>query len=224
MEIKTLRHILNEKLKTAMPILLFIPVYLVWFKIIELVPFRYCYRTDIGLDDALPFIKYFIVPYFAWFAYIPAVGVYLLFGDEKEFKSFSRMMISGMVIFLVLNTFFPTAVSLRPAYIGKADFFGKLVAYLYSIDTSTNVFPSIHVYTTVTALVCLNRSRTRLVEERIKRTAVGLISVCIILATVFLKQHSLLDVIFGFIMCACINHANNRTMSRGATKYCEVTD
>ncbi len=224
METKLLKQEISEKIKTAMPILLFMPIYMVWFKILELVPLGFCYRTDLWIDEAFPFVKYFIMPYFIWFAYIPTVGVYLLFRDETEFKSFQNMMIGGMVFFLILNTFFPTAILLRPVHITGSGLCTNLVRYLYSIDTSTNVFPSIHVYTTVVAFVCISRCKGRLAAKKGVKLIAWLLSVAIILATVFLKQHSVLDVAFGFALCGAINYINNRHLTRKATNYCEITD
>ena len=224
METKVLKKELGEKLKTAMPILVFMPVYMVWFKILELVPFKFCYRTDLWIDGSFPFIKYFIMPYFVWFAFIPFVAVYLLFKDEDEFRLFQNMMIGGMIIFLILNTFFPTAISLRPAYVTGSDIFSRLVRYLYSIDTATNVFPSIHVYTTVVAFASMMQCRGRLANNIFFRLAEGVLCVSIILATIFLRQHSLLDVASGFLMGMGMNYIITRHITRDATKYCEVVD
>ncbi|MCR5784986.1 MAG: phosphatase PAP2 family protein [Eubacterium sp.] len=208
---------MKEKIKTALPVLLFMPVYLIWFRIIEYVPFKFCIRTDFAIDEVFPFIRYFIIPYVAWFCYIPAVGIYLLFKDTEEFKSFQRLMIWGMVAFLLLNTFFPTAISLRPTRVIGSGLCAELVKGLYSVDTSTNVFPSIHVYTTVVAFLCMSRTSSKAGENKLVRAMIGIMSVSIVLATIFLKQHSLLDVLFGFLMCLMMNGINNRMIDKSSS-------
>ncbi|MCR5715277.1 MAG: phosphatase PAP2 family protein [Lachnospiraceae bacterium] len=200
------KRLLDDRTRVAMPILIFLPIYLIWFKFIELVPFRFCIRTDLLLDKSIPFIKQFAIPYFLWFLFIPLVGAYLVFYDKEEYKRFQALLISGMVFFLILNTFFPTGLILRPAYVAGRDIFATMVRFLYSIDTSTNVFPSIHVYTSVVAYVCMFRSTGTLACKRSCRIMVALISVSIILATMFLKQHSVLDVFFGIAMCPILDH------------------
>ncbi|MCR5594236.1 MAG: phosphatase PAP2 family protein [Lachnospiraceae bacterium] len=190
----------KERLKTALPILIYLPVYFIWFGMIELLPYRDFLRTDMGIDRSIPFIRQFIVPYFLWFLFVPGVGIYLLFKDKEEFKIFQILLIAGMTLFLVINTLMPTGINLRPHTVPGNDIFSVLVRFLYSIDTSTDVLPSIHVYNTIVACSCIFESKDKFAKSRPCRIAVIVITVLIILSTVFLKQHSVLDVVFGIAM------------------------
>ena len=75
----------------------------------------------------------------------------------------------------------------------------KIVKFLYKTDTSTNVFPSIHVYNTLCVEIAILKSRLPKKHKGIT-TFVVILSVLIIAATVFLKQHSIIDVFGAFGM------------------------
>ena len=123
---------------------------------------------------------------------------YLLLMDEDIHVKTSICLMSGMMIFLVLSTLFPTAQDLRPSAV-QNDLFGRLVLQLYARDTSTNIFPSIHVLNTLFATqgICsLKDSRL----HRVLKPAVVASAVLIVLSTLALKQHSVIDVAGAFVL------------------------
>ena len=148
----------------------------------------------------IPFCEFFVIPYFAWFLMVPSVCIYLLMHKESEYKRMSYMLIFGMSVFIVFSLIVPTKLYLRPYFIPGDNLCSRMVAYLYSIDTSTNVFPSIHVYNTCVAMQAVMRSNTKLFKKAGMRIGVDVLSVLIILSTVFIKQHSLLDVAGALIL------------------------
>ena len=77
--------------------------------------------------------------------------------------------------------------------------FTQMVQYLYSIDTPTNVFPSIHVYNSVAVAIAFMTCRSMQKHPVIRYGAVVL-AVFIVLATMFLKQHSVSDVCCALIL------------------------
>ena len=70
---------------------------------------------------------------------------------------------------------------------------------LYRTDTATNIFPSIHVFNSIAAHVAVAKNR-KLGGNIWIRGGSFLLMVSIILATMFLKQHSVLDVIAGTLL------------------------
>ena len=57
------------------------------------------------LDDVIPFCKYAIVPYFAWFAWIPFTLFYLLLrGDRSDFWRVCLCLFAGMTIYDAQST------------------------------------------------------------------------------------------------------------------------
>ena len=111
------------------------------------------------LDDVIPFCKYAIVPYFAWFAWIPFTLFYLLrHGERSDFWRVCLCLFAGMTIALSCYLLLPTGLALRPYRVYGSDIFARLVRMLYAVDTARNVCPSIHVFNSVTLMIGYRRS------------------------------------------------------------------
>lgn len=68
------------------------------------------------LDDLIPFCKYAIVPYFAWFLWIPFTLFYLLWkAPRADFWRLCLPLFAGMTIALACYVILPTGLDLRPA-------------------------------------------------------------------------------------------------------------
>lgn len=107
-----------------------------------------------------------------------------------------------MTVFLLVSTFFPNGHHLRPSVMPRDNIFTQLVALLYRTDTSTNLWPSIHVYNSIGAHIAFRRSE--LGKNKVLRFASFFLCVSIILATVFLKQHSVFDMVTAFVMAGAL--------------------
>ncbi len=194
------KKFLIHKLVLALPILIFMAVYMAWFGAVEKADFAGCTEIHTFLDDKIPFCEYFIIPYLLWFGYVAVGVVYQLFADEKAFKELCGVLMSGMFVFLIVSTMFPNILFLRPEEMPRDNVFCHMVEGLYKTDTPTNVMPSIHVFNTLAVLFSVFRSQGKLAGNFWVRTGCVILSVSIILATMFLKQHSVLDVTGAIIM------------------------
>lgn len=153
------------------------------------------------LDKYIPFCELFVVPYYLWFFYITAVLVYFIFYNESV-REYNQLIFSlgiGMTLFLFISFVYPNGLNLRPAEFPRDNFFTGWVGSLYRTDTPTNVFPSIHVYNSVVACIAVRRCES-LRKRRGIQISSFVLSVLIILSTVFLKQHSVSDVISAFVL------------------------
>ena len=147
----------------------------------------------------IPFCEVFIIPYFLWFAYIVASCVIMVLkADNQEFIRFALSLIIGMSLCMVICMVYPNGLTLRPDTLPD-NVFGRLVAGLYSTDTPTNVFPSIHVYNSIAVHTALSKCKTL---KNHKGLLTGSLILCILIcmSTVFLKQHSLYDVGGAFVL------------------------
>ena len=90
---------------------------------------------------------------------------------------------------------FPNAQNLRPADPGRG-LSGWILGKIYAADTNTNVLPSMHVVGCAGACMAAFDSR-RLRKWRWPMVVMGLL---ICASTVFVKQHSFLDVIWGAVV------------------------
>ena len=82
------------------------------------------------LDDKIPFVEYFIVPYLLWFVFITAVFLYFFFTDVEGFYKLAKLSFIGMTIFLLISTVFPNGLTLRPVVFPRDNIFLILIVFV----------------------------------------------------------------------------------------------
>ena len=181
--------------------LLYIVFYMPWFMWLEKTVTTDFHLVSMPIDYKIPFCEYFIIPYFMWFLFVPAIVGYEFFYSKKEYYQCCAYLFSGMTIFLIVSTLWPNGQHLRPAVMPRDNIFTRMVAALYRTDTPTNLWPSIHVYNSLGAHFAIIRSKC---FEKKKGIRIGslILAVSIILATMLIKQHSVFDVLTAFVMAA----------------------
>ena len=153
------------------------------------------------IDLAIPFCEYFIIPYMFWFAYV-ALGIgYFLIYNKQDYYRLCVFLFTGMTVFLVVSAVYPNGHYLRPMEFARDNWCTQVVKWLYKTDTATNLFPSIHVYNSIGVHIALTHSDC-FKDKRISKALSLVVCTMIILSTMFLKQHSVFDVVTAFIMAA----------------------
>ena len=194
-----------EKYGHGFWIVLYFAFYLVGFSILENASHRHYHLIHSIVDDMIPFCKYFVVPYYLWFAYIAVVILWFVFlcKDKSEYYRMTCALAIGMTVFLVVSCVFPNRQDLRPANLAGTDVFTNLIRYIYNTDTPTNVLPSIHVYN---SLICAYawRKSPQMKKYRPVTIASDILAVLIVLSTMFIKQHSVVDVSCGILMAVAV--------------------
>ena len=104
-----------------------------------------------------------------------------------------------MTIFLIVSFIYPNGHMLRPVTFEHDNMFVHMVQWLYASDTPTNILPSIHVFNSL-AIHRAITSCQRLQNHRGIRMASWILTLLIVLSTMFLKQHSVVDVCLGVTM------------------------
>ena len=107
----------------------------------------------------------------------------------------------GMTIFIIVSYVYPNGLELRPDTFTRDNIFIQLTRMIYSMDTPTNVLPSIHVFNSMAVYFAVKNS-PYLKEKKVIRGAAFFMTTSIILSTMFLKQHSVFDVVTGMITAA----------------------
>ncbi len=159
------------------------------------------------LDDLIPFCKYAIVPYFMWFPWIPFTLFFILYkGTRADFWRLCLPLFAGMTMALLFYAIVPNGLALRPHYVPGNDIFAQAVRSLYRTDTPMNVCPSIHVFNSVTLMLAYYRTRC-FDNPRLRwmRPAAAVLCVSITLSTMLLKQHSVIDVVFGMLLAFALD-------------------
>ena len=181
-------------------VFLYIVIYLPWFIWLEQRNVTSYHLIYTSLDSKIPFSEYFIVPYLLWFIYVAATLLLFLFTQPKEeFYKLTGYLFIGMSVCLAICTVWPNIQILRPSVDPDKNIFCRLVYMIYSTDTPTNVFPSIHVFASIGVHTGLCRS-TYAKKYPVIKYGSAVMMVLIILSTMFLKQHSVLDVMAAIIL------------------------
>ena len=174
--------------------LLYLPVFLGWYFLLEGRPVETMIDVSSSLDALFVFDARWIIAYLTWFPYLLGFIAWLYVRDWRNLAEIPRLaflLIVGMTVCLIGYTFWPTTQSLRPEVYPDQGAFTAIVVALQGFDDPSNVFPSLHVYTSIVVAFCLATSRY--VTRRWVRIASWVLMVLIAASTCFLKQHSILD-------------------------------
>lgn len=180
-------------------LMLYVPIYLIWFFLLEhlIASPEHCWESYSKLDEFIPFVPAFIIPYVSWYPYLLLPAVVLLWKEDRDaFIRYACFFIAGTSISLFICSVFPNCQNLRPADVDTGSFFGSLVNLIYSADTNTNVLPSMHVVGCMGVIFsCYDSKYLRSI-----RIPVSVWGVLVCASTVFIKQHSILDIYAGMIL------------------------
>ena len=153
-------------------------------------------------DDKIPFCPYFIIPYVLWYFFLIGTVIYFAVScpSKKEYYQYLGTLGVGMTLFLLISYVYPNGQHLRPDLSTAGDgVFISAVRFLYKIDTPTNIFPSMHVFNATASCIALYQNG-RCRRNRVFTAGQIVLTVSIILSTMFLKQHSVADVMTALIL------------------------
>ncbi|MBE5882087.1 MAG: phosphatase PAP2 family protein [Lachnospiraceae bacterium] len=173
--------------------------YLPTFSYLEKRNVNHIHIIEMKIDSYIPFCEYFIIPYLIWFGYIAVAVITFMFLDRKDYYKLCAMLGTGMTIFLFISYIWPNGLQLRPEVYPRDNLCTDLVKILQTADTSTNVFPSMHCYNSIVVNAAIWKNDKLGKRIGIKWSSM-ILCVLILLSTLFLKQHSLMDLIAALIM------------------------
>lgn len=175
--------------------------YIIWFNALEKSVTTNFIPMYHWIDDYIPFNEWFMIPYLIWFFYILITFMYFFFTSKSEFYQTCAYLFIGMTICLTIYTLWPNGHNLRVDLdsLGRNNVLITLVRQLYSMDTPTNVSPSIHVFNSVGAYISIYRNE-RLHKIKWLQISTLILTILICMSTVFLKQHSIVDVFYALVL------------------------
>ncbi|MEY4744603.1 MAG: hypothetical protein RL272_548 [Candidatus Parcubacteria bacterium] len=145
------------------------------------------------LDWLIPLVPAFSIPYLLYLPYLFFTAAYGILATDQWKRvtaSFLVAQIAACVAYVAYQTHVP-----RPAVPDDA-LFGNLLRFIYSYDQPYNTFPSLHAAHSLISLYWWRRMNVRWFRAAAALTAL------ILLSTVLLKQHVLLDVSAGAALAA----------------------
>lgn len=158
------------------------------------------FSPKIGIDNFIPVVTVFIFPYVWSYAHWAITPMVVSKCDREYYLDYMAMFWTSMLIGALILIFAPTymdRVAEGLTDVNRSGLGAGLMRFWYSLDggdMAYNLLPSFHcINTTVCMLGVLGRKE---ISKGFKIYAV-VIAVLIYLATVFVKQHFVLDVVSG---------------------------
>ena len=168
------------------------------------------------LDDQIPFCEYFIIPYVLWYPFWIGIALYTAFCEKETFLRLMRFVTVVYVASTLTYFLWPTGVELRPETFPRENFCTWLVGWIYALDTNTNACPSQHVCIAVAAAVAFGD--TKRFGGPGWRAAAWTMAALICLSVMFVKQHSVWDVVLAVPLCAAAYAVSFSSRSRRGEK------
>ena len=168
------------------------------------------------IDSLIPFNTLAIVPYCIWYFLIFIIP-YDYYKKDKEL--ISKYIVSYVLITIIANIIFvvcPTTVN-RPTVSGN-DIFSIMTKIVFFVDNEPlNCFPSLHCAISFLWIIYTLSMKN---SNKYFKLFITIISILIIISTLFIKQHVFIDMIGGIcitsLVVIIINHSNyliNKTKS-----------
>lgn len=181
-------------------LVLFWPMYGIMFRMCEADVFATEYMPVYSkLDDLIPFNELFVIPYLFWFIYLTGSVVFNGIFDVEAFKREMYFIITAFSITTIIYIVYPTCQELRPLEFERDNILTRFMAGFYEFDTNTNVCPSLHVIGSVASMFgCLD---SKYIKGKAWTIANIIVTILISASTVFLKQHSIVDVYAAIPVC-----------------------
>ncbi len=172
-------------------LLIYWPLYLLTFIFLEQrAPVFTAYSP---LDDLIPFCEWFVIPYLGWMVSLLALSLYTLAYDIDAFKRFMYNLILTTIIAETVYLLWPSQQLLRPelSTLGRSNPLTWVVNIIYTVDSNTNVCPSLHCIGAFAVFFC--SQSTPALRKRGWTIFFAIFALMICASTVFIKQHSIVD-------------------------------
>lgn len=193
-------HNLNSREFVHLKLLLYWPLFGLLFLFVErFYPVEKYYEVYCPLDSRIPFCEFFLIPYLFWFLYLVGMHLYTLLYDIGAFQKMMHFIMITYSVTIVIYLLFPTCQELRPVEFARDNLFTRFLEGFYQFDTNTNVCPSLHV--TGSLAVMFTAFHCKGLQTAGWKCFFGVTAFLICISTVFLKQHSVIDIIAALPIC-----------------------
>lgn len=149
-----------------------------------------------SLDDKIPLIPLFIIFYSIWYPYLFIVYYFIYKKDKDKFKRLINKSIICILIADLCFIIYPTMVS-RPPINNYNSLISLMLYITYATDIPVNCFPSLHCIFALLVMYAVTFDKNM---NKLFRIIVGIISPLIVLSTLLVKQHALVDVLGAIII------------------------
>ncbi|MDV4152197.1 phosphatase PAP2 family protein [Clostridium sp. AL.422] len=189
---------------------------LVWLIILPIININYLIAgalagsgKDISLtiDRNIPLLSVFIFPYIYWYIFIFIGLIFILSKDRNRYLRTLISIYIGMCICYLFYYLYPVEIA-RPV-IANNTIPNRIVNLIYELDRPLNCFPSIHVLNTYIIM-----RATKWKDNKPWFVYTNIVGILIILSTVFIKQHFVLDGVSAIIIAELVIFITKKIQDR----------
>ena len=157
------------------------------------------------IDNQIPFNKWWILIYCSWHILIFYIPYYLYKKDKNTLAKYLVCYVASIIISSIIFIIYPTIVS-RPA-LDNSNILHILTNFIYWLDNpAINCLPSMHCAISMLFIFSIFTSKK---TSRNMKIFILIISILIMISTLFVKQHVVIDIVTGDIMMTfiyfCVN-------------------
>lgn len=152
------------------------------------------HEIPIWLDNKIPVIKFFVIFYYIYYV-LPIILIwYVSFKDKQRSKILICSCFISATICYIFFCFYQVHM-VRPEIVGN-DIFSILIRFMYNTSDpkALNCCPSIHTIMGIFTIISLLKVKNISILKKIGAVVCG---AGIILSTLFIKQHYVIDVLAG---------------------------
>ena len=143
-----------------------------------------------AIDDRIPFIPSFVIFYVMWYLFLILIPLLILKYNKKVFDKYIVVSIVYAILEGIIFILFPTTMNRQPLVV--TDISTWVVDIIYKVDTPVcNLFPSAHCAFSILFIISILDVKEVKKEYKI---LIIISSLLIILSTLFIKQHAVIDV------------------------------
>ena len=154
------------------------------------------YSVTLPIDDRIPLVPFFVVFYVAAFVQWTVSWILISRESKETVRYYAIADIIMKLICLGFFVFFPTTME-RPSF-EVNNLFTWGLRLIYTIDKPYNLFPSIHI---IESHLALRAAFSLKKPPRYYKWIHIPLNVLIFLSILLIKQHVLLDIPGGLIVC-----------------------
>ena len=163
-----------------------------------------------SIDDIIPVCEYFIIPYVMWFLAFAGALIFFAKNDRKNYWRLFIALFLGTVLCSLIYLIVPNAISMEQITRNE-NIFSGLLNLVWYVDNPTNACPSLHVLTsTVIAVVVYYSDYFR--DKALSKWLIIVFMILICISTMFVKQHSIIDVLVGGILGIVLSLISKRVV------------
>ena len=151
--------------------------------------------TMTWIDPLIPYISTFVIPY-ALYLPVLILPFILYWNDYKKYRTMALSLAAVLAASIIIYLIFQTEMTrYEPS---QNNIFDSFVSAIQHADAPVNALPSLHV--SIPLMI------TFFVYIRSRKMGICLlpVTILIILSTVFIKQHAVLDILGGIILATIV--------------------